>query len=778
MFLCFLVCLGFLVPRYCSASEPTIKFKKISNISSPSPYFLGREVLLQQINLLLNKKHQVVLNGLAGMGKSQLAKKYAQVNYKRFDIIWWIDGKKDLYKQFSDLALNINLSSKDQAPTYYHHFSEDVFLQTMINYLEVSQLKILLILDNIKASHPVLKLLPKEPRNIFMLFTTCSFQKWENEITVGPFTDEEAKKFIELSTRLNKKEGLNELVQELGNFPLALAQSALSIRTYAIEDYNEYIDLLKHKKQELWLREESLFNNRNELNDRLNGYKATVQKTFEFMLDELKLQSPLSYKILLLCALLKTHYIPESVLKLYSNIKGYDFHFDYKKSIKNLLNIFLIELEKANKPSEKFYFINRYFQGVIIDQLPLFHKIEVINELIEIFKIDFNKPWDELTEYIKQNPYLLDQAEGICEQANKYNIVSSSILELKLRLFQYYQHNLYDYSNKEKYKKLGQDIKNIILKNKDINPLLEAQYYIESVFLRSNYISCDSNYEKKIRNAIKHLEKENILKKELIRAYTNVAHFYNSQGTIEEAKFFLDKAERALNETECIYSKVFYCIKLKMFLREGEYLKANELINYIFNNFNFDQDTLLQFILMNHKATILLKLQEFKESIQWSTEAYKQVKKNYNNSAHKLMAEALLLMAKGHYRLGHYEKAEEQIKKSIQAYKEFYRDQFKNLNQAFAHTILGDIYRKSKRYIEADTEYYIAKNSYDKILRNKKYNELGKLYKKIIKNSIFLKNERCIKNYYNLHKNYFGEDHQRTINIIDILIKNNVSIDL
>ena len=76
----------------------------------PNPYFIGRDLLLAEIHARLTAPEadgrRVVLTGLGGVGKTQVAIEYAYRQRADYDLVWWIRGDQptSLLGDYSALA--------------------------------------------------------------------------------------------------------------------------------------------------------------------------------------------------------------------------------------------------------------------------------------------------------------------------------------------------------------------------------------------------------------------------------------------------------------------------------------------------------------------------------------------------------------------------------------------------------------------------------------------------------------------------------------------------
>jgi len=98
----------------------TAQIPTIWNVPAENPNFVGRQTFLNTIgNSFKTTPFKVtVLAGPSGFGKSQIAKKYAHLNYSNYDIVWWFKGNQYIAPQFENFAsaleteLEFNLNVK------------------------------------------------------------------------------------------------------------------------------------------------------------------------------------------------------------------------------------------------------------------------------------------------------------------------------------------------------------------------------------------------------------------------------------------------------------------------------------------------------------------------------------------------------------------------------------------------------------------------------------------------------------------------------------------
>ena len=114
-----------------------------SKVLPISNELIDRPILVSEINELLIEHKYVALYGIAGIGKSELAKMYAQTakKMKYYDIIQWVAYEQCLLNTIASLSI--------KGKMYDINISQDDYFYDVIKILQDSKKKILLIIDNV-----------------------------------------------------------------------------------------------------------------------------------------------------------------------------------------------------------------------------------------------------------------------------------------------------------------------------------------------------------------------------------------------------------------------------------------------------------------------------------------------------------------------------------------------------------------------------------------------------------------------------------------------------
>ena len=120
-------------------------------------HFVGHESELEQIKQAFqgdgSERRIVVIHGLGGMGKTQLALKYARQNKAKYSAIFWLNGRSvDLLKQ-SFVSVASQISDVDESPklrSAIHSKDADIIVKSVRDCLsQRNNIKCLLIFDNV-----------------------------------------------------------------------------------------------------------------------------------------------------------------------------------------------------------------------------------------------------------------------------------------------------------------------------------------------------------------------------------------------------------------------------------------------------------------------------------------------------------------------------------------------------------------------------------------------------------------------------------------------------
>ena len=125
-----------------------IELQLENNRKHPYTHFVGRKSELEQIDAQLEESTYVILEGIGGIGKSELAKQYAWQYRNKYDIIQFIPYQHSL---LSTIATSLRLRNFNTIPYESHYKNEEILVRIFEDKMACLQQydkRTLLVIDN------------------------------------------------------------------------------------------------------------------------------------------------------------------------------------------------------------------------------------------------------------------------------------------------------------------------------------------------------------------------------------------------------------------------------------------------------------------------------------------------------------------------------------------------------------------------------------------------------------------------------------------------------
>ena len=228
---------------------------------------VGRQAELRALrSAFLSGSPVQVLTGMGGVGKTSIARTYAQRHLNDYDLIWWIRAEDPaaIDAEFRSL-LEVLLPAGEAAQI------ADARTKALGLLARVKD-PWLLVLDNVPGAAACGGLLP--PAGNGHVLITSRTPDWPASDTVQPLDVSAAVDLLTKQSGDHDQLAAETLATELGRLPLALSQAAGFTRTNAI-DLTTYLRLYRDRSVEL-------------LNEnRPADYPNTVVTTWQLAIDHL-----------------------------------------------------------------------------------------------------------------------------------------------------------------------------------------------------------------------------------------------------------------------------------------------------------------------------------------------------------------------------------------------------------------------------------------------------------------------------------------------------------
>ncbi|XP_065665631.1 uncharacterized protein LOC136087053 [Hydra vulgaris] len=209
-------------------------------LSKIHDYFIG----LQEV-----KKSTIVLYGMSGVGKTQIARKYCEVYHNFYENFVWINaafGKLQI--SIINICQLLGLIVQDSKGDF---FNIEVIVEKIHNYYKNE--KTLYIFDNVDdESVQNLEMYISKKSNSFTLITS-QWRTWSNNVNkmlIDVFSFQDAFAYVKNNMKENTDENIRNLIKELGYHPFAITQAIKYIKIYEIS-IEKYIDRYRSKPLEI-----------------------------------------------------------------------------------------------------------------------------------------------------------------------------------------------------------------------------------------------------------------------------------------------------------------------------------------------------------------------------------------------------------------------------------------------------------------------------------------------------------------------------------------------
>jgi len=329
----------------------------LTYLKGPCPDFIGRQrhldILYRDLLHSHNQKdfhHSLkikVLWGKGGLGKSELAREFANRFRSNFSLIWtfYCDSQEHMDQGYRDLAEKLGISNPKE--------SLEIIKEKVHFHLENHPFDLpwLLIFDNVEREFSL-------PQRGGAILITSQKQVLNPEfrLEMEPFSLEESLALLEKITNEKRGAAMEQLVKDLEGIPLLIYYAAHYIKATpgcsAIEYQKLFAQRLPEKEGPLWIEMD--------VNRR---YFKSLAASWQFPLNSLEKENPQALKWLFVCSYLYPEYIPEEWIDdwLADNGQKTSSDRERKELLKALQTFGVIHYERKTKT----FSMHRFFQYMI-----------------------------------------------------------------------------------------------------------------------------------------------------------------------------------------------------------------------------------------------------------------------------------------------------------------------------------------------------------------------------------------------------------------------------
>nr|WP_166154436.1 tetratricopeptide repeat protein [Neochlamydia sp. AcF84]NGY94340.1 hypothetical protein [Neochlamydia sp. AcF84] len=703
----------------------------ISLKASLGKRFTKRSDLLKKLEDTLlpkvdSKRHDptiwLVLWGLGGIGKSELACYFANEYEKCYSLIWWInsetaDNRAYAYRQLAN-ELNIRIDQKATSK----EIEKKLFFQLENHPFNKPWL---LIYDNAEEEYQYdqlekvdkIKRIAFPQRGGFILMTARSNKMapfLEDCLEVNPFTPLEGLEFLKarLSTHLpkplkeyekhqqeEKELPLKSLINQLHGYPLALNQAA----AYIIENKMLVTDFLQALGQKKEISREII--QKIDVERYGSSLKAVWCLTFKNLLT----RYPLALKWLHLCSYLDPTGIPLEWMEWWVKKEDKPSEKQKAQEVVKLLNA----LES--------YALVHY--DIHTKQLSLHRLVQEVIRSAALFQNEEAEVKGEETNFVHQAYQLL------LEKGNEIEIGTPEIWELALKwlghaeyMLQHFAEVLTQGAQGQLWSQIGHakriivDYQGALVSHQKALHCFQAEYEGKShpdIACSLHSVGQVLRWLGRLKEAKEHYKQTLHMLRDLYgtQSHPHVAISLNNLGITLQALGFLKKAKNYYEQSQQMHLVLggdnsnfevgASLHNLGVVLQEmGQLEQAKQHYNQalqIYDELYGTQPHPNVAISLNNLGTVLSTLQQFEEAKQAFRKGMEIQEALYGKRPHPSQADSLnnlgLLLAE----IGEVNEAEENFRKALEMQRSFYKDE-NHPSIALLLFNLGDVLRKQGKF--------------------------------------------------------------------------------
>lgn len=739
------------------------------NLGARNNSFVGREPYFQKIQELLKNQNHVLLFGLPGVGKTQIAREYAHRNIGSYDHIFWFSDNGLLEQRLHEL---MKFYSQSKNLPYTQQASKNSQINLFCSTMSDSDDEILFIFDDYNINSPEVKCLlgPKtnKGKNLHVIVTSNQ-SKADQMIQVTPLQRNESLNLLGKFLKHESPGSLNILCEVLGDYPLALVQAASFLITNQTLTIEKYVKLFKDNRGELYSAEQKIVEGGEGDTRPVDTYKKTIQNVLNITINELEKKNPLALRMLEVISFLDNTEVPQRLLEKWAaanNITDIEFH----SALSQLLGYSLIFSSQSNgnyKDSQALYDKYGLINDIIYHRMSEEKKKENIQYLINAFIDNLETNKVTLKSKFFSEEYLGKHAEKLYKIAKEINYINREVLDLKIYLMYYYHFILRDFDQSSM---LINEIENDINLTKP-SLLAEIIYHL-TLTNNEAYL----NWEKSQAHSQKAIElclnlKTYDLREEyeaeiLTSLMMGLINFGLLEQALEIKDLLFEKSQNVQNK----FTKLLAILMAtESSIVNAKYKEALKLIslNESLIEENKDLEKYASVIAVQ-KAEAYLGNCNYQEAIDLSSRCIKNLKNTFTTTLNHEYIKAVAINSEGLLRIGKLDVALDNIlplTNQLSSDVHYEKDSLKGK----IFSILGQILEEKGDLLGALKAYKESEVHYESILQSSRPEELSWLYEKISRAFLELGDEIEAKKYLTKHIERFGINHKRSISINQFL---------
>ncbi|WP_422771805.1 FxSxx-COOH system tetratricopeptide repeat protein [Plantactinospora sp. WMMC1484] len=273
---------------------------RVSRLPLRNVRFTGRRLLLSRIREYLSTRPApvppLVLSGIGGVGKTQVANEYAHRFATDYDAVWWISAAQNSMARAGLIDLADELGIAGAATTGDR-------IRLLLDTLErpATDRRWLLVFDNAGAPAEVADLLPRGAAHVLVTSRDPVWGQAGELVEVRPFGREESVELLRQRMPALSQREAEQVAEALGDLPLAVEQAGSWLAATRMP-VDRYLALLDRQLSRLLAENPPA------------GYERAGAVTWLLSLDQLREENPPAARLTELLAFFGPEPIPATLL--------------------------------------------------------------------------------------------------------------------------------------------------------------------------------------------------------------------------------------------------------------------------------------------------------------------------------------------------------------------------------------------------------------------------------------------------------------------------------
>lgn len=369
--------------------------------------------------IVLSNSGQVTrtVAGMAGVGKTELARAFAWRHRDSYSAVWWIaaETREGIVQGLAELGERLAPETADVSRG--ERAAEETIARIEASFEERP---VLIVYDNLPSPADLDDLVPRTNSHVLVTSRWSDWFGTAEQVDVGLFSEAQAVEHLTQAAADRDEEGALRLARELGCLPLAIDHAASYRRSRRARSFDDYRQRLA-----------DLIHARPGPRARANLYPASVHRTFTLALDRVIAEHPGAEAVMALAAFTSPEAVPVTLA-----CAGDAAPAQHEAALAALAEVSLVGLATSGS-GEPVFRLHRLVQLVMQDRLDSAGRLgAALQGAVEAVDRLFPRTAYEFALWPGTRP-LVPHARAVLAHAREHGLVAEAVGRLAVKLAQH-----------------------------------------------------------------------------------------------------------------------------------------------------------------------------------------------------------------------------------------------------------------------------------------------------------------------------------------------------